>query len=70
MFGIGYVEIFINIIVIYYFLDQVFQKHLEGVPEGEFYAFVLDPNKGLDIDHPSDLILAEALLSTREIPSL
>jgi len=31
---------------------------------------VLDPNKGLDIDHPSDLILAEALLSTREIPSL
>jgi CMP-N-acetylneuraminic acid synthetase len=52
------------------FRNQVFQKHLEGVPEGEFYAFVLDPNKGLDIDHPSDLILAEALLSTREIPSL
>jgi hypothetical protein len=25
--------------------DQVFQKHLEGVPEGEFHAFVLDPNK-------------------------
>lgn len=52
------------------FRNQVFQKHLEGVPEGEFHAFVLDPNKGLDIDHPADLILAEALLSTREIPSL
>lgn len=52
------------------FRNQVFEKHLGGIPEGEFHAFVLDPNKGLDIDHPSDLILAEALLKTREMPSL
>ncbi len=52
------------------FRNQVFKKHLEGIPEGEFHAFVLDPNKGLDIDHPWDLILAEALLRTREMPSL
>lgn len=52
------------------FRKQVFEQYEDSVPEGEFHAFVLDRNKGLDIDYPSDLILAEALLNTRKMHSL
>lgn len=45
--------------------SNVFDEFLDGVPEGGFHAFNLDPNKGLDIDHPADLILAEALMNIR-----
>ncbi len=52
------------------FRRNVFAKYSDGVPEGEFHAFVLDREKGLDIDYPSDLILAEALLIARGMHSL
>ena len=45
--------------------SNVFEEFSEGVPEGGFHAFNLDRNKGLDIDHPADLILAEALMNIR-----
>jgi CMP-N-acetylneuraminic acid synthetase len=52
------------------FRKTVFAKYADGVPEGEFHAFELDREKALDIDYPSDLILAEALLIARERRSL
>lgn len=52
------------------FRKSVFTKYADSVPEGEFHAFVLEREKALDIDYPSDLILAEALLIAREMRSL
>ena len=49
------------------FRKNVFDTYSDGVPEGEFHAFILDRSKGLDIDYPSDLILAEALLNSKGV---
>ena len=48
------------------FSGSVFDTYEDGVPEGEFEAYVLNRSRAVDIDYPEDLELVRALMSRKK----